>query len=138
METTLDHAPRSTRGRAANVALWTLQVLLAAAFTFGALNKLFGMQQEMLDNFAKIAGPWFRYLVGILELTGAIALVIPRLSGLGALWLAGVMAGAVVTHLTVLPPWYLATVPAVLGVVFLLIARAHAGQTKALLGIHQS
>ena len=142
METTLDNqtaafvAPKA-RGRAANVALWSLQILLAAAFVFGGVNKLFGLQQEMVDNFAKLAGPWFRYLVGVLELTGAIALVVPRLSGLGALWLAGVMAGAVVTHLTVQPPWYFASVPAVLCVVFLLVARAHLAQTKALLGLQK-
>jgi len=43
-------------------------------------------------------GQWFRYLTGSVEVLGAILLLIPRTSGLGALMLAGVMVGAVVTH----------------------------------------
>jgi putative oxidoreductase len=124
-----------SRGRAANIALWAGQILLAAAFAFGGINKLFGLQPEMVQNFDKLAGPWFRHLVGTFELAGAIALVVPRLSGVGAVWLGGVMTGAVITHLTVQPPAYFATIPAVLGIVFALIARAHWGQTKLLLGL---
>jgi len=45
---------------------------------------------------------WFRYLTGALEVAGAILLLIPRTSGLGALMLVGVMIGAVVTHLSVI------------------------------------
>jgi putative oxidoreductase len=128
-------APAPSRGRAANVTLWVLQVLLAAFFAFAGINKLLGLQQEMVDNFAKIGlGVWFRYLVGTLELAGAIGLLIPRLSGLAALGLAGVMIGAVLTHLLVLPPMYYASGPAVLVVVFGLIAWGRWPQTKALLG----
>ena len=47
-------------------------------------------------------GQWFRYLTGSLEVLGAVLLLIPRLSGLGALLLVGVMLGAVATHLFVL------------------------------------
>lgn len=43
------------------------------------------------------------------------------------------LAGAVVTHLLVLPPVALAVIPAVLAVVLLLIARARWPQTRALL-----
>jgi putative oxidoreductase len=43
-------------------------------------------------------GQWFRYLTGALEVAGAFLLLIPRTSGLGALLLAVVMVGAVVTH----------------------------------------
>jgi putative oxidoreductase len=44
-------------------------------------------------------GQWFRYLTGTLEVAGAVLLLIPHLSGLGALMLFGVMIGAVMTHL---------------------------------------
>ena len=47
-------------------------------------------------------GQWFRYLTGTLEVAGAILLLIPHTSGLGALLLAGVMTGAVVTHFFIL------------------------------------
>ncbi len=44
-------------------------------------------------------GQWLRYLTGALEIAGAIGLLIPRLCGLAALGLAGVMVGAVATEL---------------------------------------
>ena len=57
----------------------------------------------MVDMFAEIgAGQWFRYLVGALEVAGAIGLLVPRLCGLAALGLVGLMTGAVVTNVFVL------------------------------------
>lgn len=131
-------APAATRGRGVNLTLWAVQLLMAAFFAFAAINKLFGLQQEIVDNFVKIgAGSWFRYFVGVLELTGAIGLLIPRLSGVAALWLAGVMVGAILTHLTVLPPAYQAAVPAVLVVVFGLTAWGRWPETSVVLGLAQ-
>jgi putative oxidoreductase len=88
--------------RTGSVALWVVQVLLAVAFVPTALMKLSG-DPVMVTLFADIgAGQWFRYVVGTLELAGAIGLLIPRLCGLAALGLAGVMTGAVVTNIFVL------------------------------------
>lgn len=118
-------APAATRRGVGNVILWGFQVLLAALFVSGGINKLFGLQQEMVDGFAKIGlGPWFRYLTGALELAGGIGLLVPRLSGPAALGLVGVMVGAVIAHLTVLPPAAVALVPATIGAVLGLIARS--------------
>ncbi|WP_426246213.1 DoxX family protein [Nocardioides sp. LHG3406-4] len=90
------------RVRPGSVALWVVQVLLATQFVGAGLTKLSG-NAAMVDMFAEIgAGQWFRYLVGVLELAGAIGLLLPRLCGLAALGLTGVMAGAVVTNLFVL------------------------------------
>jgi DoxX-like family len=75
-------APGATQGLL-NITLWVVQFLLAALFAFAGLNKLFGLRQEMVDNFNKIgAGEGFRYFVSALELAGATGLLIPRLSGL--------------------------------------------------------
>jgi uncharacterized membrane protein len=127
--------PAAARGRAGNITLWVLQVLLAAAFAFAGINKLFGLQEEVVDNFNKMGvGAWFRYFVGALELAGAIGLLIPRLSGLAALGLAGVMVGASLTHLFVLPPAALALVPATLAALFGLIAWGRWPETTALVG----
>ncbi|MGH3908681.1 MAG: DoxX family protein [Pseudonocardiaceae bacterium] len=71
---------------------------------------------------------------GALELAGAIGLLIPRLCGLAALGLAGVMVGAIVIHLSVLPSVTLALIPALLVVVFGLVAWGRRAQTKALVG----
>jgi uncharacterized membrane protein YphA (DoxX/SURF4 family) len=90
------------RVRPGSVTLWAVQVVLAVGFVPTALMKLSG-SPVMVDMFADIgAGQWFRYVVGTLELAGAIGLLIPRLCGLAALGLAGVMAGAVVTNVFVL------------------------------------
>jgi hypothetical protein len=56
----------------------------------------------MVELFDAIGlGQWFRYVTGSLEVLGAVLLLIPRLSGLGALLLVGTMLGAVATHLFV-------------------------------------
>ncbi|MGH3928739.1 MAG: DoxX family protein [Pseudonocardiaceae bacterium] len=130
----MSETPTAPRGRAMNITLWVVQALLALFFAFIGVLKLIG-PQEVVDQFATIGlGQWFRYLTGAVELAGAIGLLIPRLAGLAALGLVGVMVGAVITHLTVLPPAINALFPALLGVVFVLIAWARWPQTKALLG----
>ena len=82
-----------------NVGLWILQIAAAGMFLMVGFLKLSGNAQ-LVGLFEAIGlGQWFRYLTGTLEVGGAILLLIPRTSGLGALMLVGVMAGAVVTHL---------------------------------------
>lgn len=102
-----------------NVVLWVVQVLLAAFFVFSGLM-LFG--DGLIDKFDEIGvGQWLRYVTGALEIAGAIGLVIPRLCGLAALGLSGVMAGAVVTELFMLAEGG-PVLPAVLLVVCLVVA----------------
>ena len=85
-------------GKIMNVVLWVLQIGAAGMFLMAGFLKLSGNEQ-MVGLFEKIGvGQWFRYLTGALEVAGAILLLLPRTSGLGALMLAGVMAGAVMTH----------------------------------------
>ena len=95
-------APATGGGRVLNVALWALQVGLALVFAMAGLSKVFG-DPTMVGMFADIGvGQWFRYVVGALEVAGAVGVWIPRLSGLAALGLVCLMAGAVFTNLFVL------------------------------------
>jgi len=88
-------------GKTMNIVLWLLQIAAAGMFVMVGFLKLSGNEQ-MVGLFAAIGlGQWFRYLTGALEVAGAILLLIPRTSGLGALMLVGVMIGAVMTHLFV-------------------------------------
>jgi putative oxidoreductase len=81
-----------------NVVLWLLQIGAAGMFLMVGFLKLSGNPQ-LVGLFEAIGlGQWFRYLTGGLEVAGAILLLIPRTSGLGALMLAGIMICAVVTH----------------------------------------
>ncbi|MQA14275.1 MAG: DoxX family membrane protein [Pseudonocardiaceae bacterium] len=92
-------AVRNTSSGAWHVTLWVLQVAIAALFLFGGGMKLAGAP-PMVELFDEIGfGQWFRFVTGGLEIVGAVALLIPRLVAYGALLLAGVMAGAVVTEL---------------------------------------
>jgi putative oxidoreductase len=43
--------------------------------------------------------PWFATLIGILELIGAVGLLIPRTTRYAVLWLSVIMCGAGYTHL---------------------------------------
>jgi uncharacterized membrane protein YphA (DoxX/SURF4 family) len=124
-------APVPTKRRAVTVVLWTIQLLLVATFVFVAMQKLFGYPSSV-RTFSKIGlGQWFRYVTGSVELTGAIGLLIPRLSGLAALGLVGVMISATITNLLVLYPAMVA-LNALLGVAAALIARVRWAETKAL------
>ncbi|HEX2176572.1 MAG TPA: DoxX family protein [Nocardioidaceae bacterium] len=124
-----------SRGRGLNTGLWVIQVLLAVFFLVAAAGpKLFG-QSVAVEMFDQIGlGQWFRFFVGTLELAGAIGLLVPRLAGLAALGLIGVMVGAVFTQLFVLDDPLLAITPVLLGVVLGLIAWGRGRETRALLG----
>src|SRR6201989_2544647 len=92
------------------IGAWTLQGIIAAAFLAAGFAKLAGVP-FMVDLFAQIGlGQWFRVVTGVVEVTGAVALLIPGLASIGALWLGGTMLGAVATHLFVL---HTSPVPAV-------------------------
>src|SRR4051794_19117611 len=89
-------------GKGKNIALWVLQVLAAGMFLMAGGSKLGGAEQ-MVNTFNAIGlGQWFRYLTGGIEVLSAILLLIPALSGIGAVLLVGTMIGAVATHLFIL------------------------------------
>jgi hypothetical protein len=44
--------------------------------------------------------PWGRIATGLLELVAAALLIVPRTSPIGGLFAAGLMGGAVMSHLT--------------------------------------
>ena len=101
MSTVQGFAQSTKLGRAINVALWVLQVLLAAAFLMAGASKLAGAEM-MVGQFETIGlGQWFRYLTGGLEVAAAVLLLVPRLSGYGALLLIPIMLGAAGAHLVV-------------------------------------
>jgi uncharacterized membrane protein YphA (DoxX/SURF4 family) len=88
--------------KVANAALWALQILVALAFLAAGGSKLAGAAQ-MVALFERVGvGQWFRYVTGILEIAGAIGLLIPRYTFYAASLLVTVMVGAVISHLAVL------------------------------------
>jgi putative oxidoreductase len=88
--------------KAKNITLWGLQIAAAAMFIMAGYSKLSG-DPQMVGMFNAIGiGQWFRYLTGAIEVSSAILLLIPALSGVGALLLVPTMAGALMTHAFIL------------------------------------
>ena len=114
-------APRPARSRVANIALWTLQVLLAAVYAFSAFGKLSAEAQNVAGFQAMGLGNTGMYIIGSLELAGAIAMFIPRLTGLAATCFVALMIGAVTLTLAI-GGGVLAVIPATVLVVASVVA----------------
>ena len=93
--TTATTATTRTTSRAAGVGLWTLQVLLAAVYAFSAYGKLTAEAQNVAGFEAMGLGAPGMYIIGLLELAGAIAMFVPALTGLAATCFVALMIGAV-------------------------------------------
>jgi uncharacterized membrane protein YphA (DoxX/SURF4 family) len=114
------------------VALWVLQILGAAVFFMAGLAKLSG-DDHMVQVFDAIGiGQWFRYVTGATEVSSAIMLLIPALSGVGGLLLVATMIGAIITHLFIIggSP----TLPIGLLIAMSLVAWGRKEQTLRLIG----
>jgi uncharacterized membrane protein YphA (DoxX/SURF4 family) len=112
----------STAAKAGNVIAWILQIVLAVQFL---LNGYALFTDQFVAKFDDIGfGQWFRYFTGVLEISAAIGLLIPRICGFAALALAGIMGGAVLTELFLVTNGGLkaATMPIVFMIWALLVA----------------
>ncbi|MFF3398471.1 DoxX family protein [Streptomyces sp. NPDC002659] len=125
----------TTLSRRSHLAVRTLQIVLALFMAIpSAAPKLIG-HSSAAESFDKIGfGDWFMYLTGGLELAGAIALVIPILSGLSALAFVGLMIGAFITQVTVFDGQYAIT-PVILFVIFGGIAWVRRNHTAELVAL---
>ena len=84
---------------AENVVLWVLSVALAAVFLLTGVPKLLGMETIGLQAAAMRGFPgWIRVITGIVEIAGAIGLLVPRLSSVAAALLALLMIPASITQ----------------------------------------
>ena len=124
-------APRPTAARIANVGLWTLQVLLAAVYGFSAFGKLTAEAQNVAGFEAMGLGTTGMYIIGALELAGAIAMFVPRLTGLAATCFVALMIGAVIITLAI-GGGALAAIPATVGVLAAVVAWGRRDSTRRL------
>jgi len=107
------------------IGAWTVQGFLAAAFLAAGFAKLAGVP------FMVGLGQRFRVATGVVEVTGAVALLVPGLASIGALWLGVTMVCAVATHVFVL---HTSPVPAiVLGVLNAVVVYLRRDELVALL-----
>ena len=100
MTTTTVLPAASGKGRL--ITIWILSGLLTVAFLAAGVSKLAGAT-AMVELFDKVGlGQWFRYVTGLLEVVGAIGLLISRYAFYAAVLLVIVMIGAIIAHVTVL------------------------------------
>jgi putative oxidoreductase len=75
--------------------IWVPRVLLAIVFVVAGVAK-FAPGSIYVGIFDQIGiGTWFRYFTGVLEIGGALLLLVPRAAGLGFVLLGCAMVGAV-------------------------------------------
>lgn len=84
------------------IILWVAKII-AALIMLQTLYFKFSGAEESIYIFTTVGmEPWGRILVGVLELVASVLILIPRTSFQGALLGAGLMAGAIGMHLTIL------------------------------------
>lgn len=88
--------------RARTVVSWIVR-LVAAGILLQTLWFKFTGAPESVYIFGTLGvEPWGRIATGVLELIAAGLLLVPRTAAWGALLAAGVAAGAILSHLTIL------------------------------------
>jgi putative oxidoreductase len=103
------------------VVVWILSVLLAAVFATTGISKLIGSEPIGLQAAAMRGFPtWIRMVVGVVEIVGAIGLLIPPVASVAAALLALLMIPATITQWISGEPG--AFVPVVLLVLLLIVA----------------
>ncbi|MFC4913311.1 DoxX family protein [Actinomadura gamaensis] len=132
LRTAAAEAPRT--GRRFGAVLWTFQVLMALAFLIAGSTKLAATEQAV-QGFNKIGfGEPGLYVIGTLEVLGAIALLIPILSGLSGAALSTLLVGATITELVADSP-SMAVVPLAYLIPVGIVAYGRRGQTVRLLNV---
>jgi uncharacterized membrane protein YphA (DoxX/SURF4 family) len=107
-----------------NKFLWVLQTLLAVLFAFSGIVKFLMPIEQMTQNTS--LPPLFVYFIGVMEVLGAIGLILPALllllpvlTPIAACGLTIIMAGATVISL---PKGKMAIFPFVIGLLALFVA----------------
>jgi uncharacterized membrane protein YphA (DoxX/SURF4 family) len=118
--------------RAASAVLWVLQVFLAAVYAFSAFGKLTADAQNVAGFEAMGLGVTGMYVIGALELAGAVAMFVPRLTGLAALCFVALMIGAVAMTWAV-GGGVLVAIPASVGVLAVVVAWGRRDSTRRLM-----
>jgi len=101
---------------------WLPRIAVTLLFLFIGLSK-FGRQSRWVLTFEQIGfGQWLRYVTGILQLVGALLVLVPRLFLLGIMLLASTMIGAMAAWIFLLGVPFNAVFPGALLVGLIVVA----------------
>lgn len=84
------------------LASWALQFLVAGILLQTLFFKFTGAAESVYIFTTLGAEPWGRIGSGVVELVAAVLLLVPATAGLGAGLALAVIAGAIMSHLTIL------------------------------------
>ena len=111
-----------------NIALWIVQVLLAALFLFAGVFKLVTPMEEMMKQMPVALPGWFVIFTGVAEILGGLGVILPWLTGirlgltpLAAAGLVIVMIGAT-AYTLIAGDIASALIPAVVGLLAAFVA----------------
>ena len=92
----------ASRFKGSDALIWTLRILLAALFLYQGIDK-FSERRLWLRVFQEIGlGQWFRYFTGVVEILGALMLLIPKATLVAVGLLICTMIGALLVHVLVI------------------------------------
>jgi uncharacterized membrane protein YphA (DoxX/SURF4 family) len=101
---------------------WLPRIAVTLLFFFIGLSK-FGRESRWVLTFEQIGfGQWLRYVTGILQLVGALFVLVPRLFLLGIMLLASTMIGAMAAWIFLLGVPFNAVFPGALLVGLIIVA----------------
>jgi uncharacterized membrane protein YphA (DoxX/SURF4 family) len=111
-----------------NVALWIIQILMAALFLFAGVMKFIMPMEEMQKQMPVALSAGFIYFIGVAEAAGGLGMILPSalrikpwLTPLAACGLVIIMAGAVWLGL-ISPDAKNAIMPAIVGLLLVFVA----------------
>lgn len=84
------------------VISWTAALVAAVIMLQTLYFKFSGAEESVYIFTAMGMEPWGRWGTGVLELIASVLLIIPRSRGIGALLGAGIMGGAIMSHIFIL------------------------------------
>ena len=104
-----------------SIVIWILSALLAAVFATTGIAKLIGTEPLTLQAAAMRGFPaWIRMVVGVVEIAGAIGLLVPPVASVAAALLALLMIPATITQWISAEPGVF--IPVLLLVLLLIVA----------------
>lgn len=87
---------------AVRLCLWVCRILAAAILVQTLFFKFTGAEESIYIFSTLGAEPWGRIGSGFVELLASVLILVPKTTALGALLALGTMAGAILSHLTIL------------------------------------